>query len=116
MKPLPGICSTPHKVGLTLLKNDAGLVPDSPIDLYIFGSTNDMKDAILYEPSWTGGQAFPEQNIVILGISQAELDWGRSSIVHELTHVLVGHLTFLMSGRCAHLAQRRSGCLFRRPA
>jgi hypothetical protein len=84
--------------GLTLLKNDAGLVPDSPIDLYIFGSTNDMKDAILYEPSWTGGQAFPEQNIVILGISQAELDWGRSSIVHELTHVLVGHLTFSCLG------------------
>ena len=84
--------------GLTLLKKDAGLVPDSPIDLYIFGSTNDMKDAILYEPSWTGGQAFPEQNIVILGISQAELDWGRSSIVHELTHVLVGHLTFSCLG------------------
>jgi hypothetical protein len=80
--------------GLTLLKNDAGLVPDSPIDLYIFGSNNDMKDAILYEPTWVGGQAFPEQNIVIIGISQAELDWGRDSIVHELTHVLVGHLTF----------------------
>ena len=84
--------------GLTLLKNDAGLEPDSPIDIYIFGSNNDMKDAILYEPAWTGGQAFPEQNIVILGISQAELDWGRDSIVHELTHVLVGHLTFSCLG------------------
>jgi hypothetical protein len=84
--------------GLTLLKNDAGLAPESPINLYIYANNNDMKDAILYEPSWTGGQAFPEQNIVILGISQADLDWGRSSIVHELTHVLVGHLTFSCLG------------------
>ena len=84
--------------GLTLLKTDAGLVPDSPIDLYIFANNADMKDAILYEPTWTGGQAFPEQNIVILGISQSDLDWGRHSIVHELTHVLVGHLTFSCLG------------------
>jgi len=80
--------------GLDLLKRDAGLEPDAPIDIYIYGSNSDMRDAILYEPSWTGGMAFPEQNIVILGIAQSDLDWGRSSIVHELTHVLVGHLTF----------------------
>jgi hypothetical protein len=84
--------------GLTLLKNDAGLTPDSPVDLYIYANTDDMKDAILYEPTWTGGQAFSEQNIVIIGISQAELDWGRSTIVHELAHVLVGHLTFSCLG------------------
>jgi hypothetical protein len=84
--------------GLTLLKNDAGLVSDSPIDLYIYANTNDMKDAILFEATWTGGQAFPEQNILIIGISQADLDWGRTAIVHELTHVLVGHLTFSCLG------------------
>jgi hypothetical protein len=57
-----------------------------------------MQDAILYEPSWTGGQAFPDQNIVILGISKSELDWGKDAITHELTHVLVGHLTFSCLG------------------
>src|SRR4026207_2476193 len=60
--------------------------------------TDDRKEAILYEPSWTGGQAFPDQNIVILGISPADIDWGRDAIVHELTHVLVGHLTFSCLG------------------
>jgi peptidase MA superfamily protein len=84
--------------GLALLKKDAGLTPNAPIDIYIYANTSDMKDAILYEPSWTGGQAFPEENIVILGISQSDLDWGRKSIVHELTHVLVGHLTFSCLG------------------
>ncbi len=80
--------------GLSRLKQDTGLSVDQSIDLYIYADTNDMKDAILYEPSWTGGEAFPEHNIVIIGISQADLSWGRRAEVHELTHVLVGHLTF----------------------
>ena len=84
--------------GLARLKNDAGLQPDQPIHLYIYANTEDMKDAILYEPSWTGGLAYPEHNVVIIGISQRDLDWGRTTIVHELTHVLVGHLTFSCLG------------------
>lgn len=86
------------KDGLEFNKTRSGLTADSPIDLYIYADTNDMKDAILYEPSWTGGQAFPDHDIVILGISQADLEWGRDAIVHELTHVLVGHLTFSCLG------------------
>jgi hypothetical protein len=84
--------------GLDFNRTKSGLVAEAPIDLYIFADTNDLKDAILYEPSWTGGQAFPDHDIVILGISQNDLDWGKDAIVHELTHVLVGHLTFSCLG------------------
>ena len=80
--------------GLQFNETNSGLKAEAPIDIYIYGDTNDLKDAILYEPSWTGGQAFATYNIVILGISPYDLDWGRDAIVHELTHVLVGHLTF----------------------
>ncbi len=86
------------QTGLARLKNDAGLQPEKPIHLYIYANTEDMKDAILYEPSWTGGMAFPEYDIVIIGISPSDLEWGRSTIAHELTHVLVGHLTFSCLG------------------
>jgi len=86
------------KNGLVFNQTKSGLAADSAIDLYIYADTNDLKDAILYEPSWTGGRAFPDQDIVILGISQDDLDWGRDAIVHELTHVLVGHLTFSCLG------------------
>ncbi|GAB4503538.1 MAG: hypothetical protein Fur0043_05300 [Anaerolineales bacterium] len=82
------------KTGLARLQDDAGLQPEKPIHLYIYANTEDMKDAILYEPSWTGGMAFPEHDIVIIGISPRDQEWGRSTIAHELTHVLVGHLTF----------------------
>jgi len=86
------------KGGLDFNRTRSGLTADSPIDLYIYANTDDMKNAILYEPSWTGGQAFPDHDIVILGISQADIEWGRDAIVHELTHVLVGHLTFSCLG------------------
>ncbi len=80
--------------GLQFNETQSGLKADAPIDLYIYANTDDLKQAILYEPSWIGGQAFSDQNIVIIGISTSELDWGKDAIVHELTHVLVGHLTF----------------------
>ena len=84
--------------GLQFNETQSGLKADEPIDIYIYADTDDLREAILYEPSWTGGQAFPDQDIVILGISQSDLDWGRAAIVHELTHVLVGHLTFSCLG------------------
>jgi hypothetical protein len=84
--------------GLKFNETQSGLTTKDPIDLYIYANTDDMKDAMLYEPSWTGGSAYPEQNIVIIGISKDELEWGRDAIVHELTHVLVGHLTFSCLG------------------
>ena len=52
----------------------------------------------MYEPGWAGGQAFSENDIVIIGISAGQIDWGKGAIAHELTHVLVGHLTFSCLG------------------
>jgi hypothetical protein len=84
--------------GLEFNAAQSGLTVEAPIDIYVYASTDDLKDAVLYEPSWTGGQAFPDHNIVILGISESDLAWGRDAIVHEITHVLVGHLTFSCLG------------------
>jgi hypothetical protein len=86
------------KNGLDFNRTQSGLTAEAPIDLYIYANTSDLGDAILFEPSWTGGQAFPDHDIVILGISQDDIEWGRDAIVHELTHVLVGHLTFSCLG------------------
>ena len=79
---------------LVRLSQDVGLTPEKPVDIYIYANTSDLKDAVLYAPSWVGGQAFPESNIIIIGVSLDQLDWGKSTEAHELTHVLVGHLTF----------------------
>jgi len=83
---------------LVRLSRDVGLRPEKPVDIYIYANTDDLKASILYEPAWVGGQAYPENNIVIIGVSPDQLDWGKSTEAHELTHVLVGHLTFSCLG------------------
>lgn len=76
------------------LAEATGLRTQAPVDLYIYGDVYDMRDAILYEPGWTGGLAFADYNIVLIGISPDDVDWGKRTQAHELTHVLVGQLTF----------------------
>jgi hypothetical protein len=71
-----------------------GLRTTKPIDLYIYANTDDMREAVLYEPGWTGGLAYPDHNIVIIGISPDQMEWGKRTQAHELTHALVGQLTF----------------------
>lgn len=83
---------------LKRLSEDTGIQPEQPIDLYIYASTDDMREAILYEPGWTGGLAYPEYNIVLIGIAPVDLEWGKRTIAHELTHVLVGDFTFSCLG------------------
>jgi hypothetical protein len=80
------------------LNQEAGLSIESPIELYIYGSPADLREAVLYEPSWIGGQAFAAQDIVIMAVPPYDLEWGERVIAHELTHVLVGHYTFSCLG------------------
>jgi hypothetical protein len=80
------------------LSTDIGLKLDKPVDFFIYGSQSDMLNAVLYQPSWAGGIAFPDKNIILIEISPDILDWGKSTEAHELTHVVVGHLTFSCLG------------------
>jgi hypothetical protein len=79
---------------MSTLGQSTGVTGNFPANLYIYASASDLKDALLYEPGWIGGVAFPEYNIVLIGISTAQLDWGKHAEAHELTHLLVGQYTF----------------------
>src|SRR5688572_29281364 len=43
--------------GLRRNEEQAGLVNDEEMNVYVYPSYTDMQEAVLYEPSWTGGQA-----------------------------------------------------------
>ena len=64
------------------------------IDLYLYASYEDLRDAVLYEPGWTGGQSYGEHNIIILGVPEGYEDWGKAAIAHELMHNVVDRFTF----------------------
>ncbi|MCU0493481.1 MAG: peptidase MA family metallohydrolase [Chloroflexaceae bacterium] len=80
--------------GIERLASLTGVRPQSPIQLYIYGNTQEMQEAMLYEPSWAGGVAFVNNNITIIGIGPGYEEWGKRAIIHELTHLIVGQMTF----------------------
>ncbi|GJQ35336.1 MAG: hypothetical protein JETCAE01_13460 [Anaerolineaceae bacterium] len=83
--------------GLRRNKEQAGMTPDVPVDIYVYPNYEDMRDAILYEPQWTGGLAYSDFSIIIMGIS-GNASFDKGTIIHELTHVLVGRNAFTCIG------------------
>lgn len=79
---------------LLRVQNLTGLKPDKNIDLYLYGDYNDLRDAILFEPGWTGGMSYGEKNIILLGIPAGDEEWGKGAIAHELMHTVVDRNTF----------------------
>jgi len=78
--------------GAGRLRDGLGPLSDEEVHLYIYDSTDAMREAILFEPQWTGGMAFAEYRTIILGISETDLEWGLDAVEHELAHVIVGNL------------------------
>lgn len=77
--------------GLQLLEEDLGIELHEDVEFYIYGGSADMRDAVLNIQDWAGGVAFPEYNIILMGVPpDIADDWGRSTIRHELAHLVVG--------------------------
>ena len=83
--------------GLRRNREQAGMTPDIPVDIFVYPNYEDMRDAILYEPQWTGGLAYSDFSIIIMGIS-GDANWDQDTIIHELTHILVGRNAFTCVG------------------
>jgi hypothetical protein len=77
--------------GLDRLQNEMGIELLDDVKLFIYGSSADMREAVLYIQDWAGGVAFSEYNVILIGVPPdiAE-DWGRSTVRHELAHLVVG--------------------------
>ncbi len=81
-------------VAIQRLGADTGMTPSGTVDLYMYNSTQDLQDSVLYESGWMGGVAFPKYNKIAIGMDLEDMNWTRRTEVHELTHVLVGNYTF----------------------
>jgi hypothetical protein len=80
--------------GLLRLIEDIGAYPNRPIEIYIYASTDDLQGAMIFPQEWTGGVAYTEFSTIAIGIPPARLDWGKSALVHELTHLVVHQVTY----------------------
>lgn len=74
------------------LSRDLGAEPGGEVDYYIYESTEAMRETVLFEAAWTGALAYPDHGIILAGINEENLDWGLSTVAHELGHIVVGSI------------------------
>jgi len=78
---------------LDWLMQDTGVYLTEPIEIYIYGSSEDLRGSMIFPQEWTGGVAFTRYGRIAIGISTSNLEWGRRAITHELTHMVVHQMT-----------------------
>jgi hypothetical protein len=79
---------------LSKLTEDTGITPNITVDVYIYGNSNDLQGSMIHPQEWTGGVAFTPFSIIAIGISPGQLEWGKSALTHELTHVVIYQVVF----------------------
>ncbi len=62
--------------------------------IYVYATSGELRDALIFPTGWEGGVAFTEYGIVAAGISSGDLDWGRRVVAHELAHLVIHQMTY----------------------
>jgi hypothetical protein len=76
--------------GLQRLETDIGILIDGEIQFFIYGDTDDMREALLYVQDWAGGIAFGEYDTILIGVPPSLASgWGRETVRHELAHLVI---------------------------
>jgi hypothetical protein len=76
--------------GLERLEEEMGIELQSDVNLWIYGDSEDMREAVIYIQEWAGGVAFTEYNTILIGVPPAIAEsWGRPTVRHELAHLVV---------------------------
>jgi hypothetical protein len=78
---------------LKQLAAETGATPAKHISFYIYASAADLQGSMIYPQDWTGGVTYSQYNTISIGISPQDLDWGKKTIAHELTHLVIHQIT-----------------------
>jgi len=77
--------------GLDRLQDEMGIELQEEVQIFIYGDSEDMRQAVLYIQDWAGGVAFSEYNTILMGVPPDIAEsWGRNTIRHELAHLVIG--------------------------
>lgn len=80
--------------GLKRIVNDVGAIPQRTVRIYVYAGPQDLQSAQLFPPQWQGGVTFGEFDVIAIGVSPDQSDYGLRVVPHELTHWVVGQATF----------------------
>ena len=85
---------TAAQEGLNRIENDTGAIPQGEVQIYIYASAQDLQSAHLFAPQWEGGVTFTGYSIIAIGVPTSQLAYGQRAVPHELTHWIIGQITF----------------------
>ena len=74
---------------LIKISRNFNVMDPGKIRIQIYPSADDMRNATLYSPDWSGGLAFPNYGVILIGIAPGDGEWAQEVIPHELTHLIV---------------------------
>lgn len=86
------------KTSMVRLERQMDLGLDEEITITVYPTVGDLQEALVFTTEWTAGVASPRHNSIVLAIEPTEFQWAARVIPHELTHLVVGALTFNCSG------------------
>ena len=72
---------------------DLGREMATPVDVSVYETSRDVRGAVLFAQSWTGGLAFTNHNIILITVDPDDLERDLPGVVHELAHLLVREVT-----------------------
>jgi len=75
------------------LAEDTGACLEKPAELYIYANSEDLQGAMVHPQEWTGGVAYTRYSIMAIGIAPGDIEWGKTTIAHELTHLVIHQMT-----------------------
>jgi hypothetical protein len=74
--------------GLDSLQQDTGIALQGDVEMYIYASAADMREALLYVQDWTGGAAFADYSVILMGVPPDIAEsWGTRTVRHEMAHL-----------------------------
>ncbi len=85
---------TAAQQGLQRIENDTGVTPRGRVRIYIYASAQDLQGSHLFAQQWEGGVTFIGFDIIAIGVPTNQLAYGQRAVPHELTHWIVGQITF----------------------
>ncbi len=78
---------------LARLATDTGAYLERPVRVYIYASYEELRGAMIFPQEWTGGVAYTTYGTMAIGIDTGNLEWGKRTVVHELTHLVTHQMT-----------------------
>ena len=82
------------KTGLAQLEKDAGITVRLPVSIWIYPSYDELRGSMEKgAKEWTGGVSYSDMGVILIGVPEDRLSWGKRAVAHELSHVVIDQAT-----------------------